>query len=69
MYDASTNLLTGVLTCPECPVVLSAQFVGRSSRYLAAYSPRDLVLWDVITQTGVSLFLYTRSRVVANPTF
>ncbi|KAH8099362.1 WD40 repeat-like protein [Cristinia sonorae] len=51
LYDAETNMLSSVLTSPECPLVNSAQFVGKSSRYVAAVGPRDLVLWDVVTQS------------------
>ncbi|KAJ3556436.1 hypothetical protein NM688_g2023 [Phlebia brevispora] len=51
LYDPSTMLVIKNLTCPECPLVLSTHFVGQGGRYLAFRGYRDLVLWDLITES------------------
>ncbi|CAL1695057.1 unnamed protein product [Somion occarium] len=51
LYDPESTVLIRTLTSPECTVVTSASFVGRGSRYLAVSGHRDLVLWDLVSQT------------------
>ncbi|KAI0830514.1 WD40 repeat-like protein [Trametes gibbosa] len=51
IYDPETNALCRVVTCPECKTVLSAQFVGSSGRYLVINGPRDVILWDLVSQS------------------
>lgn len=52
LYDPATCIPIKTLTCPESNNVSSAHFIGRSGRYLAAIDKRNLVLWDLVTQTG-----------------
>jgi NET1-associated nuclear protein 1 (U3 small nucleolar RNA-associated protein 17) len=53
IYDSSTNALLQVLVAPECGRVTSVHFLGSSGRFLAAAGERDLVLWDLVSQTSV----------------
>ena len=59
LYDASSNVLRRVLTFPNCNTFSSAQFIGRSGRYLAVVSVWDVVLWDLPTQS-VTCLCYRR---------
>lgn len=67
LYDPSTMLAMKTLTFPECPLILSAHFVGRGGRYLALRGPRDLILWDVVTESGTFHLLH-RLRCLADIT-
>ncbi|THH12798.1 hypothetical protein EW146_g7353 [Bondarzewia mesenterica] len=51
LYDPMTNAVLQVLATPECNSVISAHFLGSSSRYLAAIGQFDIAQWDLITQT------------------
>ncbi|KAI0079626.1 WD40 repeat-like protein [Panus rudis PR-1116 ss-1] len=51
VYDPETTILVQTFTSPDCSRVLSAHFIGRSSRFLATVGVRDVVLWDIISQT------------------
>ena len=53
LYDSASNVLRRVLTSPNCKAPTSAQFVGRSGRYLAVVSVWDIVLWDLPAQSGM----------------
>ncbi|OJT02754.1 WD repeat-containing protein 75 [Trametes pubescens] len=59
VYDPDTNALCQVVTCPECTTVSSARFVGSSGRYMVISGPRDVLLWDLVSQ---SLRWHYRSR-------
>ncbi|KAJ8468395.1 hypothetical protein ONZ51_g9678 [Trametes cubensis] len=61
IYDPDTNALCQVLTCPECATMSSAEFVGSSGRYLVVSGPRDVLLWDLVSQ---SLRWHYRSQTV-----
>ncbi|KAL7285467.1 hypothetical protein ACG7TL_000564 [Trametes sanguinea] len=50
IYDPETNALMQVLTAPECATVSSAQFVGSTGRYVVVSGPRDVLLWDLVSQ-------------------
>lgn len=52
LYDPVTNAMLQALTTPECQSITSAYFVGYDGRYLAAVGQFDVVLWDLVTQTG-----------------
>lgn len=54
LYDPNTALALRTIMCPECEVVSSVSFIGKASRYLAIRSHTDLVLWDLITESGTS---------------
>ena len=53
IYDSSTNTLLQVLVASECGRVTSVYFLGSSGRFLAVAGERDLVLWDLVSQTSV----------------
>lgn len=55
LYDPITTALRQALTSPECQVATSAHFVGRRGRYLAVVGGSELVLWDLVTQSGMFL--------------
>ena len=57
LYDPSTMLVVKTLTCPECSVVQSAHFIGRSGRYIALRGPKDLILWDLVFDSGIYIFI------------
>lgn len=66
IYDSATNVLLQVMTASECSRVSSVHFLGSSGRFLAVAGEKDLVLWDLVSQTstpsGPSVFLfYSRS--------
>ncbi|KAI0347808.1 WD40 repeat-like protein [Trametopsis cervina] len=48
LYDPNTMLAVKTLTCPECEVVTSTHFVGKSGRYIVIRGQTDLVLWDLV---------------------
>ncbi|THV07517.1 WD40 repeat-like protein [Dendrothele bispora CBS 962.96] len=50
IYDPLTNARLGTLTSPECKSAKAAFFVARG-RSLAVIGTRDLVLWDVVSQS------------------
>lgn len=52
LYDSALNVLRQVLTSHNCKAPSSAQFIGRSGRYLAVVGVWDVVLWDVPAQSG-----------------
>ena len=52
LYEPSTMLVIKTVTCPECPSVVSTHFVGRGDRYLAIQGHREVILWDLITESG-----------------
>lgn len=52
LYDPSTAITFRTIVCPECEVVSSAHFIGKDSRYLAIRGQKDLVLWDLVTESG-----------------
>jgi NET1-associated nuclear protein 1 (U3 small nucleolar RNA-associated protein 17) len=58
LYDPVTNALRQVLTCSECKHVVSVHFLGSSGRYLAIAGKRDLVLWDLVAQSGTQFILF-----------
>ncbi|KZV74810.1 WD40 repeat-like protein [Peniophora sp. CONT] len=70
IYDAASSMLIQALTASEsCSSVVSAYFLGASGRYVAAVGPRDVLLWDLISQRVV---WHTRtvqpiSHAVAHP--
>ncbi|KAI0045205.1 WD40 repeat-like protein [Auriscalpium vulgare] len=54
IYDPVTNALLHMLNTPESRgVIQSVCFVGEGGRYLAAVGLRDVVVWDLITQTAL----------------
>lgn len=71
LYDPVTNALLQALTTPECQSISSAHFVGCDGRYLVAVGTLDVVLWDLVTQTGkVFLFhLGSSPLLIATPFF
>jgi len=58
LYDSSSNALRRVLISPNCKAPASAQFVGRSGRFLAVVSVWDIVLWDLPAQSGRFLHFF-----------
>lgn len=56
LYDPVTNALLQALTTLECQSISSAHFVGCDGRYLVAVGTLDVVLWDLVTQTGKHMF-------------
>nr|BCB28856.1 WD40 repeat-like protein [Mycoleptodonoides aitchisonii] len=61
LYDPLTNVLCQTLTCSDCSNTRSVQFIGLSGRYLAVAGHRDVLLWDLVTQ---SLRWHYKSPVV-----
>jgi len=59
IYDSITNALLQVLVASECGRVTSVHFLGSSGRYLAVAGGRDLVLWDLVSQTSMCFPSYT----------
>ena len=53
IYDSTTNVLLQVLATSECGRVTSVHFLGSSGRFLAVAGERDLVLWDLVSQTSM----------------
>lgn len=66
LYDPNTMLVVKTLSCPECSTVLSTHFIGRSGRYIAIRGQRDLVLWDLICDSGALLFEYLNKWPLAH---
>ena len=52
LYDPHTTALIQTLASPECIKVTSTAFIGRGSRYLAVSGHRDVILWDLVSQSG-----------------
>lgn len=63
LYGPSTAIALRTIVCPECEVVLSAHFIGKGSRYLAIRGQKDLVLWDLVTESGT--WYYCTPKVLA----
>lgn len=61
IYDSATNVLLQVLVASECGRVSSVHFLGSIGRFLAVAGERDLVLWDLVSQTS------TDSNPLARP--
>jgi NET1-associated nuclear protein 1 (U3 small nucleolar RNA-associated protein 17) len=53
IYDSATNALLQVLATSECGRATSVHFLGSSGRFLAVAGERDLVLWDLVSQTSM----------------
>ena len=58
IYDSSTNVLLQVFIASECGRVSSVHFLGSSGRFLAVAGERDLVLWDLVSQSSVYFNLF-----------
>lgn len=52
LYDPLTTALIQTLASPECVKVISTAFINRGSRYLAISGHRDVILWDLVSQSG-----------------
>lgn len=53
LYDPLTNTTFQVLTSPESSTISSAHFLGDSGRHLVAVGVWDVVLWDLVTRSGM----------------
>ena len=52
IYDPNTNAVLQSFVIQECRQPSEAHFIGRSGRYLAIMGGVDLVVWDVLSQSG-----------------
>ena len=52
LYNSASNNLRRILSTPSCKNVLSAQFLGRSGRFLVSVGTWDIVLWDLAVHSG-----------------
>ena len=55
LYDPDTNAVQQSFVVQECHQPFEAHFIGRS-RYLAVMGGVDLVVWDVLSQSGTFFF-------------
>lgn len=55
IYDPNTNSVQQSFVLQECRQPSEAHFIGRSGRYLAVMGGVDLVVWDVLSQSGAPL--------------
>ncbi|KAK7695299.1 hypothetical protein QCA50_002489 [Cerrena zonata] len=69
LYDPLTTALIQTLASPECVKVISTAFIGRGSRYLAISGHRDVILWDLVSQSVKWHYRSSQAitRLVANP--
>nr|VWO94276.1 Transcriptional repressor rco-1 [Ganoderma boninense] len=51
IYEPDSNALCQVLTCPDCRLHSTAQFLGAKGRYLVVNGPQDVLLWDLVSHT------------------
>lgn len=58
IYDPESNTIRETISAPECPVTKAVQFIGKGGRYLAIVGLQELVLWDLVLQSGRSMFAY-----------
>ena len=67
LYDPDTNAIQQSFLTQECRQPSEAHFIGRS-RYMAVMGGVDLVVWDIVSQSGAfhfdicSCMLLTKSR-------
>lgn len=58
IYDPESNVIRETISSPECPVTKAVDFIGKGSRYLAIVGLQEIVLWDLVLQSGRSTFTY-----------
>ncbi|KIY51320.1 WD40 repeat-like protein [Fistulina hepatica ATCC 64428] len=51
IYDPITNLCKRTISTPSLPDIRYVHFIGQSGRLLVAAGARDVVLWDLVTQS------------------
>jgi NET1-associated nuclear protein 1 (U3 small nucleolar RNA-associated protein 17) len=56
LYDPNTNAVQQSFVTQECRQPFEAHFIGRNGRYLAIMGGVDLVVWDVLSQSGTLHF-------------
>ena len=59
VYDPDTTQLRQTLTAPECKAPTDVSFLGTTGRYMAVAGGNDLVVWDLLFQTGMFSVHYT----------
>ncbi|KAF8641248.1 hypothetical protein AX17_000882 [Amanita inopinata Kibby_2008] len=52
IYDPSFNVIRQTISLPESQATTTVRFIGKTGRYLVVASKRDLVLWDLVTQSA-----------------
>lgn len=60
LYDPDTTALLHLWTSRGFPLVVSARFVGRNGRYVAIAGLKDVLLWDLIAESGAYRWLHRR---------
>jgi len=62
VYDPESNVIRETISSPECPVTRAVCFVGRG-RYLVIVGSQEIVLWDLVLQSGRFTFTVKCSSV------
>lgn len=60
IWEPISNTLVSNLACAEADTVSGLCFLGASGRYLATYSGKDVITWDLLANTSMSYFGLSR---------
>ena len=53
LIDPESNLLLDCLSTTEIKEPYSVMFLGRSGRFLLSAGKKDIIIWDLVTRSGM----------------